>query len=186
LDETARRELLQRLKILEHEGYDFEAAEGTFELLVRQAMLPEFVPFEVVSYEMSTRLQGSEETVTTASVTLLVNGHVHSHTARGQGPVHALDICLRQCLASVYPAITAVRLTDYKVRVLGSKVGTESKVRVLVEWTDHRRSWVTVGVSNNVIDASWRALVDALRLELIRLQSGDANGKSIRDYSWAV
>jgi 2-isopropylmalate synthase len=86
----------------------------------------------------------------------------------------------------VYPVITTVTLTDYKVRVLGSKVGTESKVRVLVEWTDHRRTWATVGVSNNVIDASWRALVDALRLELIRLQSGDEAGKPTRDYSWAV
>ncbi|HZS56249.1 MAG TPA: citramalate synthase [Bryobacteraceae bacterium] len=194
VDDTARRELLQRLKVMEHEGYDFEAAEGTFELLVREAMLPEFVPFDVVSYEVSTRLQGNaagklpgnDETVTTASVTLRVNGDVHSHTAAGEGPVHALDICLRQCLASVYPEITAVKLTDYKVRVLGSKVGTESKVRVLVEWTDHVRSWVTVGVSNNVIDASWRALVDALRLELIRLQAGDQSGKTTRDYSWAV
>jgi 2-isopropylmalate synthase len=194
VDDTARRELLQRLKVMEHEGYDFEAAEGTFELLVREAMLPEFGPFDVVSYEVSTRLQGSaggklpgnDETVTTASVTLRVNGDVHSHTAGGQGPVHALDICLRQCLASVYPEITAVKLTDYKVRVLGSKVGTESKVRVLVEWTDHVRSWATVGVSNNVIDASWRALVDALRLELIRLQAGDQSGKTTRDFSWAV
>jgi 2-isopropylmalate synthase len=194
LDETARRELLQRLKAMEHDGYDFEAAEGTFELLVRQALLPEFVPFDIVSYEVSTRLQGSaggklpgnDETITTASVTLRVNEHVHSHTAGGEGPVHALDICLRQCLASVYPEITAVSLTDYKVRVLGSRVGTESKVRVLVEWTDHQRSWTTVGVSNNVIDASWRALVDALRLELIRLQGGDASGKTTRDYSWAV
>jgi 2-isopropylmalate synthase len=194
LDDTARRELLQRLKVMEHEGYDFEAAEGTFELLVRQVMLPEFVPFEVVGYEVGTRLQGSaggklsgnDETVTTASVTLMVNGHVHSHTAKGSGPVHALDICLRQCLASVYPAIMAVSLTDYKVRVLGSKVGTESKVRVLVEWTDHQRTWATVGVSNNVIDASWRALVDALRLELIRLQSDEAGVKATRDYSWAV
>jgi 2-isopropylmalate synthase len=194
LDDTARRELLQRLKLMEHEGYDFEAAEGTFELLVRQAMHPDFLPFEVVTYEVATRLAGSgdgkltgnDETVTTASVTLMVNGHVHSHTAEGQGPVHALDICLRQCLASVYPAITAVALTDYKVRVLGSRVGTESKVRVLVEWTDHQRTWATVGVSNNVIDASWRALVDTLRLELIRLQSGDESGKITRDYSWAV
>ncbi len=194
LDDTARHELLQRLKMMEHEGYDFEAAEGTFELLVRQSMLPEFVPFEVIGYEVATRLngnasgklRGNDETVTTASVTLMVNGHPHSHTAGGEGPVHALDICLRQCLASVYPAITAVNLTDYKVRVLGSKVGTEAKVRVLVEWTDHRRSWGTVGVSNNVIDASWRALVDAMRLELIRLQSGDEAGKTSRDYSWAV
>ncbi|MBV8895874.1 MAG: citramalate synthase [Acidobacteriaceae bacterium] len=194
LDDTARRELLQRLKAMEHEGYDFEAAEGTFELLVRQSILPEFVPFDVVSYEVTTKLQrgaggklpGNDETVTTARVTLKVNGDVHSHTAAGEGPVHALDICLRQCLASVYPAITAVSLTDYKVRVLGSKVGTESKVRVLVEWTDHQRSWTTVGVSNNVIDASWRALVDALRLELIRLQASDSSGNKTRDYSWAV
>ncbi len=82
--------------------------------------------------------------------------------------------------------LLAVSFTDYKVRVLGSKVGTESKVRVLVEWTDHRRSWATVGVSNNVIDASWRALVDALRLELIRLRTEEPAGKSTRDYSWAV
>ncbi len=194
LDDAARRELLQRLKLMEHEGYDFEAAEGTFELLVRQAMLPDFVPFDVIGYEVSTRLEvrragklpGNDETVTTASVTLMVHGNVHSHTAVGEGPVHALDICLRQCLASIYPAITAVHLTDYKVRVLGTKVGTESKVRVLVEWTDHERTWATAGVSNNVVDASWRALVDALRLELIRLQPADKTGKTTRDYSWAV
>jgi 2-isopropylmalate synthase len=120
-------------------------------------------------------------------VTLRVGDAVHSSTATGQGPVHALDICLRQCLASIYPAITSVRLTDYKVRVLGAKGGTESKVRVLVEWTDHKRSWATVGISDNVIDASWRALVDALRLELMRLLEKDTPSRiAVRDYSWAV
>src|SRR5581483_10197736 len=141
LTDIAGRELLQRIKVMEHEGYDFEAAEGTFELLVREAAHPEFHPFEVVTYEASTRLQtrisgklpGNDETVTTGTVTMRVRENVHSHSATGQGPVHALDICLRQCLASVYPAITNVRLTDYKVRVLG-KAGTESKVRVLIEW----------------------------------------------------
>jgi 2-isopropylmalate synthase len=194
LTDTARRELLQRIKMMEHEGYDFEAAEGTFELLVREAADPEFHPFDVVSYEVLTRLQSgiagklpnNDETVTTASVTMRVGEDVHSHTAVGQGPVHALDICLRQCLSSVYPAITSVRLTDYKVRVLGAKGGTESKVRVLVEWSDHRRTWATVGVSNNVIDASWRALVDALRLELMRLVASDQTEHVTRDYSWAV
>ncbi|MBV9404224.1 MAG: citramalate synthase [Acidobacteriaceae bacterium] len=194
LDDTARRELLQRIKIMEHEGYDFEAAEGTFELLVREAAHPGFQPFEIVSYEVSTRLEsgvsgklpGNEETVTSANVTMRVGDNVHSHRANGQGPVHALDLCLRQCLASVYPAITSVRLTDYKVRVLGAKGGTESKVRVLVEWSDHRRSWATVGVSNNVIDASWRALVDALRLELMRLLDGEPADRMTRDCSWAV
>ena len=102
--------------------------------------------------------------------------------------MNALDLCLRQCLASIYPAIANVRLTDYKVRVLDCKGGTEAKVRVLVEWTDHRRSWATVGVSDNVIDASWRALVDALRLELMRLleRNDDTVAPHALDFSWAV
>jgi 2-isopropylmalate synthase len=195
LPENARREILQRIKQMEHQGYDFEASEGTFELLVREAAHPGFHPFDVVSYEVSTKLQsgstgdlaGNDDTVTTASVTLRVGDAVHSSTAIGNGPVHALDVCLRQCLASIYPAITNVRLTDYKVRVLGGKGGTAAKVRVLVEWTDHRTSWATVGISDNVIDASWRALVDALRLELMRLLERNAPADSaVRDYSWAV
>jgi 2-isopropylmalate synthase len=186
LDESVRREILERVKQMEHQGYDFEGAEGTFELLVREAAHPNFHPFDLVGYEVSTKLQGSEETVTTASVTLQVGEGVHSATAIGSGPVHALDICLRQCLAAIYPAIANVRLTDYKVRVLDGKGGTESKVRVLVEWTDQLRSWATVGVSDNVIDASWRALVDALRLELMRLTEDEAPQKAMRDFSWAV
>ncbi|MBV8709749.1 MAG: citramalate synthase [Acidobacteriaceae bacterium] len=194
LADNARHELLRRIKMMEHEGYDFETAEGTFELLVREAAHPEFDPFEVISYEVSTKLDrstsgklpGNDETITSASVTLRANGEVHTHTATGNGPVHALDICLRQCLAVVYPAITAVQLLDYKVRVLGAKGGTSSKVRVLVEWTDHRNNWSTVGVSNNVIDASWRALVDALRLELIRLLDKQPGAQVTRDFSWAV
>jgi 2-isopropylmalate synthase len=189
LNDAAGREILQRIKEMEHQGYDFEASEGTFELLMREASHPDFHPFDVVSYEVSTKLQsGAEDTVTSASVTLRVGDAVHSSTATGHGPVHSLDICLRQCLASIYPAISNVRLTDYKVRVLGSRGGTASKVRVLVEWTDHRRSWATVGISDNVIDASWRALVDALRLELMRLldETDEPAKVSSRDYSWAV
>src|SRR3954470_9413822 len=194
LTDAARRELLGRIKMMEHEGYDFETAEGAFELLVREAAHPEFDPFEVISYEVSTKLDrstsgklpGNDETVTSATVTLRANGEVHTHTASGNGPVHSLDICLRQCLALAYPAITAVQLLDYKVRVLGIKGGTSSKVRVLVEWTDHRNTWSTVGVSNNVIDASWRALVDALRLELIRLLDKQPATQVTRDFSWAV
>jgi len=187
LAETARREILQRIKQMEHQGYDFEASEGTFELLVREAVTPGFHPFDVMNYEVGTKLQNSGDTLTTASVTLKVGESVHSSTATGSGPVHALDICLRQCLSSIYPAITQVRLTDYKVRVLGAKGGTESKVRVLVEWTDQKQSWATVGISDNVIDASWRALVDALRLELMRLLEGDkTTNPAVRDFSWAV
>ncbi len=189
LSDGVSRELLQRIKQMEHQGYDFESAEGTFELLVREAAHPEFHPFEVVKYEVSTKLQShTDETLTTASVTLRVDDAIHSSTAAGHGPMNALDLCLRQCLASIYPAITNVRLTDYKVRVLGGKGGTESRVRVLVEWSDHRRSWATVGISDNVIDASWRALVDALRLELMRLLEAreESTESTARDFSWAV
>jgi 2-isopropylmalate synthase len=195
LNDAGRRALLERIKYMEYQGYDFEAAEGTFELLVREAADPEFHPFDVVGYEVSTKLQAGrthrlpagEETVTTASVTLRVDDDVHSATAVGNGPVNALDVCIRQCLSSVYPAVANVRLTDYKVRVLGARGGTESKVRVLVEWSDHRRSWSTVGISDNVIDASWRALVDALRLELMRLsEDGQPVKQTVPDYSWGV
>jgi 2-isopropylmalate synthase len=117
----------------------------------------------------------------------MVNEAVHTATASGQGPMNALDVCLRQCLASVYPNVAQVRLTDYKVRVLDSKKGTAAKVRVLVEWSDHRRSWATVGVSDNVIEASWRALVDAIRLELMRLTEQDESiERVVEDYCWGV
>ena len=108
-------------------------------------------------------------------------------TATGHGPVHALDLCLRQCLANLYPQLADVRLTDYKVRVLDSKKGTAAKVRVLVEWSDHRKSWATVGVSDDVIEASWNAMVDALRLELMRITETDTNlDKAVEDYCWGV
>jgi 2-isopropylmalate synthase len=181
------RELLGRIKQMEYQGYDFESAEGTFELLVREAANPAFQPFDVVSYEVNTKCVSGSDTVTTASVVLRVEGNPQSATAVGQGPVHALDVCLRQCLASRYPAISEVRLVDYKVRVLGAKGGTESKVRVLVEWSDHKRSWATVGISDNVIAASWHALVDALRLEVFRLrEKNETQNELIEDYSWGV
>ena len=183
LDDEARRQLLERVKHLEHQGYELEAAEGTFELLVREALHPGWNPFEVVSFDVTTRMIGG----TTATVTLRIQDSVHTATANGHGPMNALDLCLRQCLSAVYPKIKDVRLTDYKVRVLDSKKGTAAKVRVLVEWSDHRRSWATVGVSDNVIEASWLALVDAIRLELMRLTEKDENvDKVVEDYCWGV
>jgi 2-isopropylmalate synthase len=183
LDAEARRQLLDRVKHMEFQGYELEAAEGSFELLVREALHPGWNPFEVVSYEITTRMVGG----TTASVTLRIQDSVHTATANGNGPVNALDLCLRQCLSTVYPNIKNVRLTDYKVRVLDSKKGTAAKVRVLVEWSDHRRSWSTAGVSENVIEASWLALVDAIRLELMRLTEQDESiDKVVEDYCWGV
>jgi 2-isopropylmalate synthase len=183
LDSDARRQLLERIKDLEHQGYELEAAEGTFELLVREALHPGWSVFEVVNYDVTTRLVGG----TTATVTLRIQDSVHTASATGQGPMNALDLCLRQCLSTVYPQVKNVRLTDYKVRVLEPKKGTAAKVRVLVEWSDHRRSWATVGVSDNVIEASWGALVDAIRLELMRLTEHDESvDKVVEDYCWGV
>ena len=182
MNDDHRRELLDRMKQMEFEGYELEAAEGTFELLVRQALHPAIQFFEVVSYETTTR-----GTSTSATVTLRAQDGVHSATAKGNGPVNALDLALRQCLSGLYPAIAEVRLTDYKVRVLDFKKGTAARVRVLIEWSDHRRSWGTVGVSENVIEASWLALVDALRLELMRLAESDPSvQKAVEDYCWGV
>src|SRR4051812_22002057 len=187
LTEDARRELLERIKQMEYEGYELEAAEGTFELLVREALHPGMHFFDVDSYEVTTRNAGNAGSTSAATVTLRAQDGVHSETTGGNGPFHALHLALRKCLAKLYPQITEVRLTDYKVRVLDSYKGTAANVRVLIEWSDHRKSWSTVGVSENVIEASWKALVDAIRLELMRLTEKDFSvEKAVEDYCWGV
>lgn len=186
LTEDTRRELLERIKEMEYLGYELEAAEGTFELLVREALNPGLQFFEVDSYEVTTKMT-SQGTLSTATVNVRVQDSVHSATASGHGPVNALDLGLRRCLSAVYPQIADVKLTDYKVRVLDAKKGTAARVRVLVEWSDHRKSWTTVGVSENVIEASWSALEAALRLELMRLtEQDDSIEKAVEDYCWGV
>jgi len=175
LSEDARRELLERIKQMEYEGYELEAAEGTFELLVREALNPGVHYFDIDSYKVTTRAGATGGSHSTASVTLRTKEGAHSATTTGHGPFHALHECLRKGLSERYPEIAGVRLTDYKVRVLDSRKGTAANVRVLIEWSDHQRSWSTAGVSDNVIEASWKALVDAIRLELMRLMERDSS-----------
>ncbi|MBI3664979.1 MAG: citramalate synthase [Acidobacteria bacterium] len=187
LSDAARRELLDRIKQLEYEGYELETAEGTFELLVRETLHPEHVFFELESFKIATEKKGHEGMRSTATMTLRANDGVHSATAAARGPVHAMDLCLRRCLSKLYPQIADIRLTDYKVRVLDSRRGTAARVRVLVEWSDSKRSWTTVGVSDNVLEASWNALVDSIRLELLRLAERDESvDKVVEDYCWGV
>ena len=181
LDEEARRELLERIKQMEFEGYELEAAEGKVQILVKQR------DGEVENYDVTTKAVGMGDSRSTANITVRMQDDVHSATAGGNGPFHALHLCLRKCLSSVYPQMADVRLTDYKVRVLEPRKGTAAKVRVLIEWSDHRKSWSTVGVSDNVIVASWNALVDAIRLELMRLtEQDDSIEKAVEDYCWGV
>jgi 2-isopropylmalate synthase len=120
-----------------------------------------------------TRGFGVAASRTTAAVTVLVGDEVSSETAMGHGPFNALHLCLLKCLTKRYPEIAGVHLKDYKVRVINSQKETAAKVRVLVEWSSHQRTWSTVGVSDNVIEASWKALVGAIRLELMRLTEKD-------------
>jgi 2-isopropylmalate synthase len=175
LDEKKRRELLERIKHMEFLGYELESAEGTFELLVYEALHPETQFFDVRHYEVVTRMSEDGKSSSTAGVTIAEGNQAHTASAIGHGPVHALDLCLRKCVSSLYPHLTQASLTDYKVRVLDSRSNTAAKVRVLIQWAhDGGKSWSTVGVSDNIIEASWNALVDGARLDLIRLSQQKA------------
>jgi len=154
--------VLDQLKTLENQGYHFEVADGSLELLIRRAagLVPTF--FEVEAYR--TLVDASEAE---ATVKLCVGGHRVVETGEGNGPVNALDAALRKALLRSYPSLARVHLTDYKVRVLDSGAGTAAVTRVLIDSSDGDRSWTTIGVGENVITASWEALVDSLTYALL-------------------
>ena len=182
LSEQARRDLLERVKEMEFQGYDLEAGRRHFRAFVRQSMHPGMNFFEVRDYYVAISRA-------TATATVAVSTDAGDpHRVRRRQRSHERSRCLR-CANAFRRAtrrLADVRLTDYKVRVLDSKKGTAAKVRVLVEWSDHHKSWSTVGVSDNVIEASWNALVDALRLELMRLTSRCKLPAVLRDSNEAL
>ncbi len=161
--------ILESLKNLEKEGYEFEAAEASFELLIRKALNSYKPLFDLREYHCSTRRRGAGESETCeATVKLEVQGQREYTVAEGDGPVNALDGALRKAMLPFYGAIKDVQLQDYKVRIIDSHTGTAAKTRVLITSTDGHESWSTVGVSFNIIDASWSALVDSFEYYLIR------------------
>jgi 2-isopropylmalate synthase len=168
-DEPEVREVIEQLKQLEFQGYQFEGAEASFELLMlkaykRHRKLFERAGFRIVS-EMGADLPARSE----ATIKIRV-GEQEEHTAaEGDGPVEALDRALRKALQGFYPGISSIELSDYKVRVLDAKAGAAAKVRVHIESTDGRNTWGTVGVSTNIIDASWQALVDSVEYGLLHM-----------------
>src|SRR3954447_10251806 len=169
LNDVLRAELLQRVKQMESQGCELEAATGTFELLVRETLLPHVRLFDVDSYHISMGKHADRPLHTIATVTLRVQDRAHTTSASGHGPLNALHKCLRNGLTKLNPGFKSARFTDYKVRLVTARNGTASKVRVLIRWADQSGTWATVGVSENVVEASWKALLDAARLELMRL-----------------
>jgi 2-isopropylmalate synthase len=159
--------ILSRIKELEHQGYEFEAAEGSLALLISKSLKHEDAPFKVDAYHVSMRRDGNSS-VCEATIKIRV-GDKRAHTvAEGDGPVNALDRALRTALVKFFPQLEKVQLTDYKVRILDSATGTAAKTRVLIESTDGKDNWGTVGVGENIIDASLQALVDGMEHGLTR------------------
>ena len=167
MDGPAINEVIDDLKRLEHEGYHFEAADASLELLMRRATgwTQEF--FRVESMRVITDELPNGEFTTEATIKAWVGERRHVHTAEGNGPVNAIDKALRAALTTQYPALSRVHLTDYKVRILDGATATGAVTRVLIDATDGDRSWTTIGVSANIIQASWRALEESLVFGLL-------------------
>lgn len=167
------QKILQTVKDLEHEGYEFEAAEGSFELLLRRLVSNHQPLFELDEYQcefVRSGRAGADWNRCVASVKIRVVGESVEKSGSGDGPVNALDAALREALQDFYPVILSVRLNDYKVRIINGRRGTAARTRVFILSTDGNAEWGTVGVSDNIIEASWQALVDSFDYAV--LQSG--------------
>jgi len=169
------REILELLKNLENQGYQFEAAEASFELLMRQALGQRPQMFDIKGFQVHCDLLHDREypqSSALATVKVTVNQEDILEVAEGNGPVSALDQALRKALLKFYPEIATFGLTDYKVRILDGTAGTSAKTRVLIESSNSSERWTTVGVSNNIIDASYKAVVESIEygLLLVRLK----------------
>jgi 2-isopropylmalate synthase len=160
--------LLDRVQDLENEGYQFEAAEASFVLLVDRLAGRHNRWFEQLGFHVSVSGKRGREALTEATVKLRVGDDLAHTVSEGDGPVNALDGALRKALEPHYPRIREMQLVDYKVRVINAPAGTAARVRVVIESRDHDAVWGTVGVSENVIEASWLALVDAFEFKLSR------------------
>lgn len=162
------KSLLNKVKVMESEGYQFEAADASFELIARQMLEDLEEPFTVAGYRVMEEKRADGRGFSEATIKVY-EGDTYEHTAaEGDGPVNALDNALRKALTKFFPSLQAVKLDDFKVRVLDGSDGTGAKVRVLIESTDGIDRWGTVGVSSNVIEASWIALIDSLKYKLMK------------------
>jgi len=167
-DKKVAGKILKTVQNLENAGYQFETAEASFELLIKKT-LGDYVPtFELLKYHIDVERSPDGNMVTEATVKLQVDGKVVHVVGEGDGPVNALDNALRKALEHFYPNLKEMSLIDYKVRVVNAKAGTAARVRVVIESRDRDDLWGTVGVSENIIEASWLALVDSIEYKLLK------------------
>jgi 2-isopropylmalate synthase len=167
MDGPAVNQVIDDLKRLEHEGYHFEAADASLELLMRRATGWQQTFFKVESMRVITDELPNGDFTTEATVKVWITDDRQVHTAEGNGPVNAIDTALRAALGSAFPSLRKVHLTDYKVRILDGATATGAVTRVLIDFSNGSRSWTTIGVSTNIIEASWRALEEGLVFGLL-------------------
>jgi 2-isopropylmalate synthase len=164
--------LVQRIKDLENQGFQFEAAEGSFEMLVRRSNPDYQAPFELLDFTVIVEKRGDNSIYSQATVKVQVGDTVMHTAADGDGPVNALDCAIRKALEPHYPQLKEVKLVDFKVRIINEHRGTAAVPRVMIESACGNERWSTIGASQNIIEASWMALWDSLELPIIRDQEG--------------
>ena len=160
--------IVQEVKKLEDQGYEFDAAEGSLELLMKKVTGQFLEPFRLESFRVTTEKDLSNESLSQATIKIRVGNDYEITAAEGDGPVSALDNALRKALMKFYPRIEEMGLVDFKVRVIDGSDGTSARVRVQIESRDSREIWSTIGVSKNIIEASWQALVDSVQYKLLK------------------
>ncbi len=176
MDSSLAKDVLEKIKDLENKGFQFEGADASFEILVRKAAGVHKNYFELLGFRViDEKRKDNEDTISEATIMIKVNDIIEHTASLGNGPVNALDNALRKALKKIYPEIESVKLSDYKVRILSSDEGTAALTRVLIESEDEHDKWITVGVSQNIIEASWQALVDSLEYKLLKEEKN--NGK---------
>jgi 2-isopropylmalate synthase len=165
-DKKLAKKILERVQELENEGYQFEAANASFDLLVKKIMGTYRPSFNLIKYYVTTEKRATGDLVTEATIKVKIGDKVEHVVGEGDGPVNALDAALRKSLEVSYPIIKEVHLIDYKVRVVNAGAGTAARVRVIIGSKDKTDIWGTVGCSENIIEASWQALVDSVEYKL--------------------
>jgi 2-isopropylmalate synthase len=162
MDESTTRKVLERIKDLEHRGYQFEAADGSLELLLRRETGGYTPLFALESWRVIVEQLADGEAQTEATIKIWIDGERRVHTAEGNGPVNALDAALRAAIGEVHPHLADIELVNFKVRIVDEDKGTGAVTRVLLDSSDGTEVWGSIGVSENVVAASWEALVDSL------------------------